>query len=159
VALVKVAPTALDDLEGDYRRVNALLCSQIPGMLGIIATLSPEVRLIRRLFPGEILVLRRMLTKLRESAWLFAIHMAMHPEKERERRVNQSSWTAAMGAWYLHPPRRLTPVPVLVRAISRRESRDIPANLRALQGITETPQELIPAFLPPPKRQERTSRA
>lgn len=159
VALVKVAPTALDDLEGDYRRVNALLCSQIPGMLGIIATLSPEVRLIRRLFPGEILVLRRMLTKLRESAWLFAIHMALHPEKERERRVNQSSWTAAMGAWYLHPPRRLTAVPVLVRAISRKESRDIPTNLRALQGITDTPATLMPAFLPPPKRQARTSRA
>jgi hypothetical protein len=157
LALVKVAPNALQDLEGDYHRVNALLCSQIPGMLDIVGTLSPQVLLIRRLLPGEIIVLKRMLTKLRESAWLFAINMAMHPDKERERRVNQSSWTAAMGAWYLHPPRRLRPVPVLVRAIARRESRDIPTNLQALQGLTEEPARLNPVFLP--KAQASTSRA
>ena len=157
VALVKVAPTALNDIEGDYHRVNALLCSQIPGMLGLVGTLSPEVKLIRRVFPGEVFVLKRMLTKLRESAWLFAIHMAMHPDKERERRINQSSWTAAMGAWYLHPPPRLAPVPVLVRRISRRESRDIATNLIALQGLTEEPARLNLMFLP--KDQARTSRA
>lgn len=157
MALVKVAPTALDDLQGDYHRVNALLCSQLPGMLDVIATLSPELGIVHRYFPGEMRVLTRMLTKLRESAWLFAIHMAMHPETQRERRVNQSSWTAAMGAWYLDPPRRLTPVPVLVRAISRRESRDIATNLQALQDISHLPDKLNPVFLP--KRQAIRVRA
>ena len=109
LALIVVAANSLDKLEGDYHRVNGILCSQIPGMLDIVQTLSPELRLIRWLIPNEIWLLKRMLTKLRQSAWLFAIYLAMHPDKAQAKRVNQSAWTAAMGAWYLHPPLKLKP--------------------------------------------------
>jgi hypothetical protein len=55
--------------------------------------------------------------------------------------------TAAMGAWYLQPPTRFTPFPMLVRAIAKRESRDVAANLRALATIKNTPEKLDKSYL------------
>ena len=143
----EIAPTSLDGLENDFNRVNALLCSQIPGMLDAVEQLSPAVRQIRWLLPSEVVVLKRMLTKLRRSAWYFAIFTALHPDDARQKRVNQASWTAALGAWYLHPPGRLTPFPVLVRAIAKRESRDVGKNIQALEALTDTPVAVSKAFL------------
>jgi hypothetical protein len=73
--------------------------------------------------------------------------MDLHPEGARERRVNQASWTAATGAWYLQPPARLTLVPILVRAIAKRESRNVAGNLRALETIKDTPDRLDESYL------------
>ena len=39
--------TRSDTLENDYNRVNALLCSQIPGILDVVEQLSPELRWVR----------------------------------------------------------------------------------------------------------------
>jgi len=147
LAVLAIAANSLDKLENDFNRVNALLCSQIPGILGVVEQLSPEFRWIRRVLPNEVALLKRMVTKLRRSAWYFAIYMALHPENAREKRVNQESWTAAMGAWYLQPPTRFTPFPMLVRAIAKRESRDVAANLRALATIKNTPEKLDKSYL------------
>ena len=129
-------------MQNDFNRVNALLCSQIPGITDVVEKLSPEVRWSRRLIPDEIGLMKRVLTKLRKSAWLFAIYVALHPENARSKRVNQAAWTAALGAWYLQPPPRLTPFPILVRVVAKRESRDVAGNIRALEGITNTPDKL-----------------
>jgi Family of unknown function (DUF5995) len=149
LAVLAVAANSLDKLENDFNRVNALLCSQIPGILDVVEQLSPEFRVIRRALPNkvEVALLKRMITKLRRSAWYFAIYMDLHPESARERRVNQASWTAAMGAWYLQPPARLTPFPILVRATAKRESRDVAGNLRALETIKNTPEKLDESYL------------
>jgi hypothetical protein len=149
LAVLAVAANSLDKLENDFNRVNALLCSQIPGTLDVVEQLSPGYRVIRRVLPNavEVALLKRMVTKLRRSAWYFAIYMDLHPESARERRVNQASWTAAMGAWYLQPPARLTPFPILVRAIAKRESRNVAGNLRALETIKNTPEKLDKSYL------------
>ena len=149
LAVLAVAANSLDTLENDFNRVNALLCSQIPGILDVVEQLSPEFRVIRRVLPSavEVALLKRMVTKLRRSAWYFAIYMDLHPESARERRVNQASWTAATGAWYLQPPARLTPFPILVRAIAKRESRNVAGNLRALETVKNTPEKLDKAYL------------
>jgi hypothetical protein len=147
LASLAVAPDSLDALENDFNRVNAVLCSQIPGLLDVVEELSPAVRWIRRLIPDEVGLLKRMLIKLRKSAWYFAIFMALNPSKAREKRVNQASWTAALGAWYLQPPTRLTLFPVLVRAIAKRENRDVAYNIKTLEGITNTPVKMSHAYL------------
>ncbi|HWF69704.1 MAG TPA: DUF5995 family protein [Mycobacterium sp.] len=149
LAVLAVAANSLDKLENDFNRVNALLCSQIPGILDVVEQLSPEYRVIRRVLPNavEVALLKRMVTKLRRSAWYFATYMDLHPESARERRVNQASWTAAMGAWYLQPPARLTPFPIVVRAIAKRESRNVAGNLRALETIKNTPEKLDKSYL------------
>jgi len=147
LATLAIAGDSLDTLADDFNRVNALLCSQIPGILDVVEQLSPDLRWTRRLMPDEVSVLKRMLTKLRRSAWLFAINMAVLPDNARQRRVDQAAWTAALGAWYLQPPARLTALPVLVRVIAKRESRDVAGNIRALEGITNTPEKLNEVYL------------
>jgi hypothetical protein len=147
MACFTIAPHSLNTLENDFNRVNAVLCSQIPGVVDVMQRLSPELRWTRRLIPDELGVLDRVLMKLRKGAWLFAIYMAVHPENARQKRVNQAAWTAALGAWYLQPPARLTPFPVLVRAIAKHESDDVASNIQALEGISNRPDKLNEAYL------------
>ena len=147
MACFTIAPHSLNTLENDFNRVNAVLCSQIPGVVDVMQRLSPELRWTRRLIPDELGVLDRALMKLRKGAWLFAIYMAVHPENARQKRVNQAAWTAALGAWYLQPPARLTPLPVLVRAIAKHESDDVASNIQQLEGISNRSDKLNRAYL------------
>jgi Family of unknown function (DUF5995) len=147
MACFTIAANSLDTLENDFNRVNALLCSQIPGIVAVLQRLSPELRWTRRLIPDELGVLNRVLMKLRKGAWLFAIYMALHPENAKQKRVNHAASTAALGAWYLQPPAQLTPFRALVRAVAKHESRNVADNIRALAGITNTPDKLDKAYL------------
>lgn len=147
LAAVAIAPDSLAALEDDFNRVNAVLCSQIPGMLDVVEKLSPAVRDIRLVVPFEVVLLKRMLVKLRTSAWFFALATALRPQHARETRVGQESWTSAIGAWYSQPPFRLTAYPVLMRAIAKRESRDVATNIAALAAITDTPVKMSRAYL------------
>jgi hypothetical protein len=61
--------------------------------------------------------------------------------------VNQAAWTAALSAWYLAPPAKFTPFPLAVRAIAKRESRDVAANIRALDGISHRPEKRFQPYL------------
>jgi hypothetical protein len=124
-----------------------VLCSQIPGVVDVLQRLSPELRWTRRLIPDELGVLDRVLIDLRKGAWLFAIYVALHPESASQKRVNQAAWTAALGAWYLQPPARLTPFPVLVRTIAKHESDDVASNIQQLEGISNSPDKLDEAYL------------
>lgn len=151
LAVASIAADSLNTLEDDFNRVNAILASQVPGTLDVLGELSPDLRWIRRLTP-EIWLIRRVLKKLRESAWYFAIYLAMHPHRAREKELHQAAWTGALGSWYLQPPKRLKPFSRLVRVIGKRESRDVAANIRALEGIAETPDKMKKAFLLPPVR-------
>jgi hypothetical protein len=148
---VAIAPNSLDTLQHDFNLINALVATQIPGMLDEVQKLSPALRWIRRLIPnkGEVWLIRRLLIKFRTAAWYFASYLATHPEKAKEERVNHSAWTAALGAWYLQPPARWTPFPLLVRVIAKRESKDVAGNIRALGGISNSPEKLNEAFLGP----------
>jgi hypothetical protein len=156
MAAFATAANSLDTLEKDFDRVNAILASQVPGVLGVVDTLSPDLRWIRRMLP-EVFLIKRVLKKLRESAWYFAIYMAEHPGNARQKQVHQASWTAAMGSWYLQPPNGWTPFPGLVRMIARREHRNVADNIRAFGRITDSPGELNEAYLRirRPKRRRR----
>jgi hypothetical protein len=149
VATIAVAPNSLDELEHDFNLITALVTTQIPGMLDVFQQLSPEFRRIRRVLPNkvEVALMKRILQRFRTGAWHFAIHLAQHPENVKERQVNQAAWTAALGAWYLQPPARWTPFPFFVRAIAKRESRDVAANLRALEAVRYTAEKRTRAFL------------
>ncbi|MGV0794762.1 DUF5995 family protein [Mycolicibacterium sp. XJ1819] len=146
-AVLAITDGSLEVFEDDFNRVNAVLGSQVPGILEVIVQRSPAVQWLRRLIPREIFFLKRVVKKLRKSAWWLAIDIAFHPDRMRPKLVNQASWTAAIGAWYLQPPARLTPFPWLVRAIARRENRDVAGNIIALLGVAETPAKMSTALL------------
>lgn len=138
---------ALQKFEHDFNIINAVIATQIPGMLDVVQELSPELRRIRRVIPNEVAMIKRVVMKMRNAAWLFAINMALNPTTAREKNVNQGAWTAALSAWYLQPPARFTPFPLAVRAIAKRESRDVAGNIRALEGITHTPEKRFRRYL------------
>src|ERR1700739_4596897 len=93
LALLTVAGDWPDDLRIDYDRVNDVLCDPIPGVNKGAQRLSPELRWMRLLIPDEIHAYKRMVTKMREGAWLFAIYMAMNPGNAREKTAHQEAWT------------------------------------------------------------------
>jgi hypothetical protein len=142
LALLATAAHSLDSLTNDYNRVNVILCAQIPGIVKVVEQLSPDLRLSRWLVPDEGGVLKDALTKLRRGAWLFAIYVAMHPEKALPKTLHQEAWTAALSSWYLQPSEQWTGLPRLIRAVARHESDDVAGNIRALDAITRIPEKL-----------------
>jgi Family of unknown function (DUF5995) len=147
MACFTIAGESLKSLEGDFNRVNAVLCSQMPGMVAEMQRLSPEMRWMRRLIPDELGVFDGVLKTLRKGAWSFAKDMARHPTKAEQRRVHQLAWTATKGAWYLQPPARLTPLTALIRGVAKHESRNVADNIRALEKISNTPDKLDEGYL------------
>jgi hypothetical protein len=146
VAAATVAPTSLQDLEPDFDRITDVVDTQVAGMTVVFERLSPGFRWVSRLIP-EWWIIGRVLSKFRTAAWLFAIDMALHPDRMREKRVDHMSWTAALGAWYLHPPGRpWTPFRALVWVLGRGESRDVAGNLHALNRIAGQPADVRSAF-------------
>ena len=139
LGLLAVAGNSLDTLTSDYQRVNDLLCAQIPGIIKVVDQLSPDLRWARVLIPNEVGVLKRELTRLRAGAWLFAIYMAMHRQKARDKALHQEAWTAALSSWYLRPSDRWSPFPRLIRVIAKHESDDVAGNIRALEEISNRP--------------------
>jgi hypothetical protein len=152
LAAFTAAPNALDSLEHDFNRINAILASQIDGVLDMVETRSPAIKWIRVAIPSEVFLIKRILLKLRKGAWLFAIYMAFNTEQELETRVNQSAWTAAVGAWYLDPPGRLSPLRYLIRVIRKHEKSNVAANIRALMKNVAEPAKMKKAYLPPGTR-------
>jgi hypothetical protein len=146
VATLAQEGNALQKFEHDFNMINAVIATQIPGMLDVVQQLSPELRRIRRVIPDEVGLIKRVVMKMRSAAWLFAIYMALHPTTAREKKVNQAAWTAALSAWYLQPPGK-TLFPLAVRAIAKRESRDVAGNIRALDRITYSPEKRFQRFL------------
>jgi Family of unknown function (DUF5995) len=141
LALLTVAGDWPDDLRIDYDRVNDVLCDQIPGINKEVQRLSPELRWMRLLIPDEIHAYKRMVTKMREGAWLFAIYMAMNPGNAREKTAHQEAWTAMLSSWYLQPPGRWSPFRWLVRAVAKHEKPNVQNNLDALEGISKRPHK------------------
>jgi hypothetical protein len=148
VNTAQMVPKTMSTFEHDFKLINALMATQIRGLLNVVEKLSPGVLWIRRAVPNETMVIRRLLAKFRNSGWMFAISLALaEPEQARARQVNQLSWSAALGAWYLDPPTYGSLAPRLIRFIAKRESRDIAANLRALDEVTIVPDPLDDSFL------------
>lgn len=147
MACFAVAPDSLGALEADFNRVNALLCSQMPGMVEQMRRLSPELVWMRRLIPDELGVFDRVLTNMRKGAWLFAYEMALRPQNADQKRVHQAASTAALASWYLHPPTRFGLFPALVAAVAKRESPDVAANIAELELKSDTPDRMHARYL------------
>ncbi len=142
MACWEIAADSLATLENDFNRVNALLCSQMPGMVAVMQSLSPEMRWARRLIPNELGLFDRILKILRHDAWRFAKHMAQHPEKAERSQVHKLALTAATGSHYLQPPTQFGVLPAVVQAIRRHESRNVAHNIRAFEDVSKTPAKL-----------------
>ena len=125
IVLSEVVPTTMKSFKHDFNLINELVIAQVRGMLKIVDRLSPTIRWIRLPIPAQGLI-GRVFRKFRESGWLFAIYLAMHPQQVREQTVDQMAWTAALCAWYLNPPEYWRLTPSIIRMIAKYESRTRP---------------------------------
>ncbi len=123
------APIA--SLKGDFNRINDLLAGEVEVFLVTLSTLSPRVKLIRRLLLCEDEILGEVLRIFRDLAWAFSNQVAAQPKRRRDNIAVHDAWAGVLGSYYLHPSES---VHRLVRWIAETESQDVARNIKVLDG-------------------------
>ncbi len=138
IAAEEIAPGAqLPGLQADFNTVNAVLASQVSGVLAEIDELSPVLgEIYDVLQKNEIDLIGDGLKIFRDSAWSFATLLAAEPDFMHPPTIMVHDLEVAqLGTLMLHPPPFIASI---VAAIGARESRDVVHNIQVLDGITET---------------------
>jgi hypothetical protein len=138
IAAEEIAPGAkLQTLKNDFNTVNAVLASQVNGVLDEIDELSPVLADIYDVLQkNEIDMISDGLKVVRDSAWCFAEKLAITPKILQPPVIMVHDLEVAqLGTLILHPPGLLGSV---VQVIASRESRDIVHNIQVLDGIAST---------------------
>jgi hypothetical protein len=145
VSAAQVGAGAMDALHDDFNMVNAILASQVQGVLDALAEVSPRTKTIRDILPGdEVDEINALLIVFRDMAWKFATTLADSPDQFTEFVDVQISRACVLGTCYLYPPHQIRGV---VDWIADDESRDVAENVRALDVAVAEPAPLNRAFL------------
>ena len=139
IAAEAICPGAqLTTLQEDFNRINAVLASQVIGVVEDINELSPVLaELYAVLKKDQINLINDTVQGYRDSAWRFATILAVTPGfADPAAIVVRDLQIAQQGALIYKPP---LPISAFVSAIAARESRDIVSNLQALDEIASTP--------------------
>ena len=129
-------------LREDFNRINAVLASQVTGVVEDINELSPVLAdLYAALKKEQILLINETVQGYRDSAWRFAMILAATPGfADPAAIVVRDLQVAQQGALYYKPP---PPLSAFVSAIAAQESRDIASNLEVLNEMASTPAPTI----------------
>ncbi|MGE5697850.1 MAG: DUF5995 family protein [Candidatus Sericytochromatia bacterium] len=138
VAQTIAAGVQLPTLQEDFNRLNAVLASQISGVVEDINELSPVLAdLYAALQEQQIALINEAVRSFRDSAWRFATLLAASPDVVDPGVIlARDLHVAQQGALIYSPP---VPIAVFVSAIAARESRDVIGNLRVLDHIASKP--------------------
>jgi len=137
-----VAPRMkLPKLHDDFNTLNAVLASQVNGVVDDINQLSPELaHLYQILADNEIFVINQAVAAMRDSAWRFAILLAVIPGFTQHFAISARDRTVAAQADLIyHPPGIIGVIQATVRDIAEQESRDVVRNIQVLDQIASTP--------------------
>lgn len=128
----------LTTLHEDFNRINAVLASQVTGVVEDINELSPVLaELYATLKNEQIHLINETVQGYRDSAWRFASVLAATPGfADPAAIVVRDLQIAQQGALFYKPP---LPLSAFVSAIAAQESRDIASNLQVLNEIAATP--------------------
>lgn len=139
IAAEAIAPGAqLPTLHDDFNTVNAVLASQVSGVLDEIDALSPVLAdLYDVLMKYEIDLIDEGLKFFRDSAWTFATILAAEPAFAHPATILlRDLEVAKLGTLIFYPPELIA---TIVNVIAASESRDIVKNITVLDGIASTP--------------------
>lgn len=142
VAASEIAPgDAIDSLHTDFDRVNAVLGSQVRGVVGEIDSLSPVLSDIYDvLMQHEIDLISRGLIIFRNSAWRFAKLLACEPSFAHQPTIMVKDLEVAkLGTVIFYPPPLIAE---FVAVVASKESRDVVRNIQVLDGIASTPSPI-----------------
>jgi tetrahydromethanopterin S-methyltransferase subunit B len=144
IAAATVAPgEQLASLRRDFDRINEILASLMAGIEDEISSLSPWIKLLRRIGgrDGDELV-RFSIEIARTQAWAFATELAP---------LDQAHWSGPIGARdtvvarlgraVLHPGL----LSVGLAVIGARESKDVRGNIEVLRGVQPPPLAVVEA--------------
>lgn len=128
----------LTTLHEDFNRINAVLASQVTGVVEDINELSPVLAALYATLKNEqIHLINETVQGYRDSAWRFASVLAATPGfADPAAIVVRDLQIAQQGALFYKPP---LPLSAFVSAIAAQESRDIASNLQVLNEIAATP--------------------
>ncbi len=128
----------LTTLHEDFNRINAVLASQVTGVVEDINELSPVLAALYATLRNEqIHLINETVQGYRDSAWRFATVLAATPGfADPAAIVVRDLQIAQQGALFYKPP---LPLSAFVSAIAAQESRDIASNLQVLNEIAATP--------------------
>ena len=138
----KIAPALkLPKLHDDFNTINAVLASQVNGVVHDINQLSPALAdLYRVLADNEIFLINQAVATMRDSAWRFAILLAAIPRFAQPLAIGvRDRQVAAQVDLIYDPPGLIGLIQSTVRGVAERESRDVVRNIQVLDEIASTP--------------------
>lgn len=129
------------DLHADFDRVNAVLASQVNGLLVDVHELSPALADIAAvLMEHEIFAINAAVRQLRDSAWRFSQLLTAEPAFARPLTIYARDRSIAGQGRLVYDPPSLTGVlRAAVAMIAARESRDVRHNLEVLAELAAAP--------------------
>jgi hypothetical protein len=135
------AGSKLPQLHEDFNRINALLASQVNGVIDDLNELSPALADVYAvLMHHEIFLVNQVVRTSRDSAWRFASILDMEPAFARPVTIWARDRKVAEQTELIYdPPGLVGVIDTMVKAIAARESRDIVKNIQVLDMIASTP--------------------
>jgi hypothetical protein len=137
-----IAPAMkLPRLHGDFNTINAVLASQVQGVIDDINQLSPDLAELSQCLAGnEIFLVNQAVAAMRDSAWRFAMVLAVVPGFARPVTIwARDRKVAAQAELIYHPPGVIGLIQATVDEIAERESRDVVRNIQVLNEIASKP--------------------
>lgn len=148
IAAHTIAPGAqLPALKEDFYRINAVLASQVNGVIADINQLSPLLaELYEQLGVYELFLVNQFVAALRDRAWWFAQFLAAQPGFTRPLSIQvRDVWIAReVNAFYGALAGPLLPVRA---AIAAQENRDVVHNIQILDHIAVIPAPISTAIV------------
>ena len=142
IAAQNIAPAMkLPTLHDDFDTINAVLASQVQGIVDDINQLSPDLAELYQILAGnEVFVISQAIAAMRDSAWRFAIVLAFVPRFARPTTIwARDRQVAAQAELIYHPPGVIGLIQATVDEIAERESRDVVRNIAVLNEIASKP--------------------
>ncbi|KWX21547.1 hypothetical protein AFM11_25420 [Mycolicibacterium wolinskyi] len=149
IATQESVPAArLWQLKTDFDRINAVLASQVTGIVVDINELSPALaNIYAALMDNQILLINEAVRGFRDDAWRFATVLSVQPRFMRPVTIRlRDVRVARQGELIYDPPGVVGLIQWAVTAVGARESRDIVKNIRVLDEIANSPAPIATAL-------------
>jgi hypothetical protein len=135
----------LSSMRDDFNTINAVLASQVNGVVEDINELSPALADVYAVLQEhQIFVINEAVRTLRDSAWRFGSLLAAEPAFARPATIWVRDRQIAGQAELIYDPTPL--IATLLRSVGERESRDVVKNLQVLDQIASAPAPIKTAL-------------
>lgn len=137
-----IAPAIkLPKLQHDFNTINAVIASQVNGVVDDINQLSPDLADLYQILAGnEIFVINQAVAAMRDSAWRFATVLGLIPGFARPLAIwVRDRKVTTQAALIYRPPGVVGLIQATLDEIAERESDDVIANIEVLNEIASAP--------------------